>query len=166
MTDNLLSGLRTFFDVSEVPMDKKDVRKQVENLLIEEDDEVKLLLYGLTEEHLLVLSLKNFERVRTITPYFHSDLYHKLNVSVVDHVILEKLLGITYDKAHEYLDYCSDSVEAINSVGNEYRMAILLNPVKPDTLKTIADSGDRMPRKSTYFYPKIPTGLVFYRLGN
>ena len=36
-------------------------------------------------------------------------------------------------------------------------------PVKSEMIKAIADSGDRMPKKSTYFYPKMPAGLVFYK---
>jgi uncharacterized protein (DUF1015 family) len=141
----------------------KGIRQQVERLLVEKKDEVKLLIYGLTRGSLLVLHLNNFDLVRAITPYFHSDLYQRLNVSIVEHIILEKLLGISYDRAHEYLDYSSDSVEAIESVGDEFQIAVILNPVKPEVIKAIADSGDRMPRKSTYFYPKTPTGLVFYR---
>ena len=45
----------------------------------------------------------------------------------------------------------------------EYQLGIIVNPVKPAVIKAIADSGDRMPRKSTYFYPKAPAGLVSYR---
>jgi uncharacterized protein (DUF1015 family) len=46
----------------------------------------------------------------------------------------------------------------------EYQLAFLLSPIKPEVIKAIADAGDRMPRKSTYFYPKAPAGLVFNRL--
>jgi hypothetical protein len=159
----MLNGLKAFFDVSEVTLDRENVRQQVDSLLSEKGSDVRLLLYGLTQERFLLLELSDFERVRAITPYFHSELYQKLNVSIIDHVIMEKLLSISYDTAPEHIAYCSDSVDAINSVNDEYQVAILLNPVKPDVLKDIADSGDRMPRKSTYFYPKIPTGLVFYR---
>jgi len=163
MASGLLNGLKTFFTVSEIPLNRENIRQQVDDLLIEKKNSVKLLLYGLTQERLLVLELDDFERVSVITPYFHSDLYQRLNVSIVDHVIMEKLLGITYDIAHEHLAYCSDSVDAINGINEEYQLAVLLNPVTPEAIKTIADSGDRMPRKSTYFYPKIPTGLVFYK---
>jgi uncharacterized protein (DUF1015 family) len=163
MAGGLLNGLKTFFTVSKVPLNRENIRQQVNDLLVENNNSIKLLLYGLVRENLLVLELNDFERVSAITPYFHSDLYQRLNVSIVDHVIMEKLLGISYDMAHEHLAYCSDSVDAINSVNEEYQMAILLNPVTPESIKSIADSGDRMPRKSTYFYPKIPTGLVFYR---
>ena len=40
-------------------------------------------------------------------------------------------------------------------------LAFLLSPVKAEVLKAIADAGDRLPRKSTYFYPKLPAGLIF-----
>ena len=63
------------------------------------------------------------------------------------------------------LDYKYDKQDAINSVlDGAYQLAILLNPVRAETIKVIADAGDRMPRKSTYFYPKEPAGLVFNRL--
>ena len=163
MYHKLASGLSTFFNVSEIPLNRNNTRQQVNSLLTEKDGVIRLLLYGLVRSNFLVLELEDDEPVKAITPYFHSELYHKLNVSIVDHVIMEKLLGITYDIAHEHLAYTSDSVEAIDSVDNEYQLAILLNSVKPNEIKRIADSGDRMPRKSTYFYPKIPNGLVFYR---
>ncbi len=43
-------------------------------------------------------------------------------------------------------------------------LALILSPVKTEVIKAIADAGDRMPRKATYFYPKLPSGLVFNRL--
>jgi uncharacterized protein (DUF1015 family) len=42
----------------------------------------------------------------------------------------------------------------------EYALAFLLNPTSPQRVLEVADSGERMPQKTTYFYPKIPTGLV------
>jgi uncharacterized protein (DUF1015 family) len=45
----------------------------------------------------------------------------------------------------------------------EYQLAFLLSPLKPGVIKAIADAGDRMPRKSTYFYPKAPAGLILHR---
>jgi uncharacterized protein (DUF1015 family) len=98
-------------------------------------------------------------------PYFHSELYQKLDVSIVDHVILEELLGLTHEAAGTYIDYTNDALEAIKRVHEqEYQLAVIVNPVKPQAIKSIADSGDRMPRKSTYFYPKVPAGMALYRL--
>jgi uncharacterized protein (DUF1015 family) len=97
-------------------------------------------------------------------PAFHSEIYQQLDVSIVDHVILEELLGLTQEKAAACLDYNHDVAESIAKVlDGEYQLGIIVNSVKPGAIKAIADSGDRMPHKSTYFYPKAPAGLVSYR---
>jgi len=162
--DSLIAGLSTFFTLAEVPLDKANISRQVDDLLSENTGEVKLIMYGLEEEQLLVLKLSDTSTVRPMIPYFHSELYEKLDVSIVDHVILEELLGLTHDAAGISIAYSNDALEAVNSVlEKEYQLAFIVNPVRPGLIKAIADSGDRMPRKSTYFYPKMPAGLVFYR---
>ena len=77
---------------------------------------------------------------------------------------LEKLLAFDKEKEEITLAYSYDRAEAVNRVRDQqYQLVFILNPVKPELIKNIADIGDRMPRKSTYFYPKSPAGLVFYR---
>ena len=162
--DGLLTRLREFFEVEELPLNMADIRQQINDLLAEETNEVKLILYGLTKEHLFVLRLHDFGAVSPMIPYFHSELYKRLDVSIVDHVILEELLGLSHDMAGAFLAYSDDGLDAINRVlDQEYQLAFILSPVKPGVVKAIADSGDRMPRKSTYFYPKVPAGLIFHR---
>ncbi len=164
--DGLMVGLKTCFDVEEVPLNRGDILSQINALLSEDKDEVKLILYGLSQERFLLLRLRDFNIVSPMIPYFHSELYQRLDVSIVDHVILEELLGLTHENVRAFLDYTTDAIEAVGSVAEkEYQLAVIVNPVKPGVIKAIADSGDRMPRKSTYFYPKTPAGLVFYRFG-
>ena len=38
--------------------------------------------------------------------------------------------------------------------------AVLLRAIDPETLRRVADAGERLPQKTTYFYPKVPAGLV------
>ena len=84
----------------------------------------------------------------------------------MDHVILEKLLDLGSSHEDARLGYCYDRQDAVNKVrSGEYQLAFLLTPVATTVIKDVADSGDRMPRKSTYFHPKLPSGLVFYRMG-
>jgi uncharacterized protein (DUF1015 family) len=161
--NDLAARLDTFFIVREFALKKTDISSQVNSLLSANKDEVKLILCGLKKGYLLLLSMRDFNLVRPMFPAFHSEFYQKLDVSIVDHVILEELLGLTYDKASAYLDYANDVPEAVKKVlEGEYQLVIIVNPVKPGVIKAIADSGDRMPRKSTYFYPKVPAGLVSY----
>ncbi|MDD5127145.1 MAG: DUF1015 domain-containing protein [Dehalococcoidales bacterium] len=162
----LRSKLETFFSIEKVPLKKDATAKQVESLLAEPPDEVKLMLAGLEKENLFVLRLRDFTAAGEMMPSFHSDLYKRLDVSVLDHVILEKLLGVGFERELGTLAFSYDREDAMRRVGEgEFQIALLLNPVRPESIKGIADAGDRMPRKSTYFYPKLPAGLVFYKMG-
>lgn len=86
-----------------------------------------------------------------------------LDVTVLQTTILERLLGISgEDLANQTkLAYTHDETEALKAVDSgEYQMAFLMNPTQVDELTAIAIGGEKMPQKSTYFYPKLITGLV------
>ena len=160
----LMAQLKAFFDIEELPLTMPGVWKQVDNLLTE-TDRTQLVLFGLATERLLVLKLRDQAAVSQMMPYFHSELYKTLDVSIIDHIILEKLLAMSSDKEQSSLDYSYDRSDAVNRVlSQEYQLAFLLSPVKTEVIKAIADAGDKMPRKSTYFYPKLPAGLIVNRL--
>jgi hypothetical protein len=163
--NQLMTKLRSFFEIEELSLNMPDVWQQVDDLLAAgETDEVRLVLFGVSEDRLLILRLRDLTAASQLMPYFHSELYKRLNVSVLDHVILEKLLGLG-GREEAVIAYSYDGQDAVNRVlEQEYQLAFLLSPIKPAVIKAIADAGDRMPRKSTYFYPKAPAGLVFNRL--
>ncbi|MFC1914865.1 DUF1015 domain-containing protein [Chloroflexota bacterium] len=157
----LESELKSFFAIEKLPLSMPGVWQRVDDLLMT-PGEPKLVLVGLSAEHLFVLRLSDFEAVSGMMPYFHSEIYKKLDVSIVDHIILENLLGLS-GAEEAILAYSYDRLDTVNRVlDQEYQLAFLLSPVRAATIKAIADIGDRMPRKSTYFYPKAPAGLVFY----
>jgi uncharacterized protein (DUF1015 family) len=161
----LMAGLGAFFEVKELPLGTSDVWQQVDNFLTEKTDEVRLILFGLDREHLLRLRLRDLAATSQMMPYFHSEIYKKLAVSIVDHILLEKLLGLGSGSEEAILGYSYDSRNAVQRVlDQEYQLAFLLSPIRVEVIKAIADASDRMPRKSTYFYPKLPAGLIFYRL--
>ncbi len=160
--EDLSGRLNAFFMIKEYPINKKSIVSQINSLLA--GAETKFILCGLKPGKLLVLSVRDTKAIRPMFPAFHSEIYQQLDVSIVDHVILEELLGLTHEKAGAFLDYNHDVAEAVTKVlDGEYQLGIIVNPVKPEAVKSIADSGDRMPHKSTYFYPKVPAGLVLYR---
>jgi len=163
--DGLMAKLRSFFEIEELPLTMSGVWRRVDDLLTGETNEVRLVLFGLEAEHLFVLKLRDLVAASQMMPYFHCELYRRLDVSIVDHIILEKLLGLSSGSEEAILGYSYDKQDAVNRVlDQEYQLAFLLKPIKPEVVKAIADVGDRMPRKSTYFYPKVPAGLIFYRL--
>ncbi|MFC1916639.1 DUF1015 domain-containing protein [Chloroflexota bacterium] len=167
--DELMPRLRLLFEIAELPLSMPDVWQQVDNLLTEmkprEINQAGLVLFGLAAEHLLVMRLSDLATASQMIPYFHCELYKRLDVSIADHVILEKLLGLSTEREETILGYSYDRQDAVNRVlEQEYQLAILLSPVKAELIKAIADTGDKLPRKSTYFYPKLPAGLVFNQI--
>lgn len=91
----------------------------------------------------------------------------QLDVNVLHTLILERLLGI--DKANMAnqvnLTYTRDLREAIDDVAaGAYQCSFLLNPTRVGEIRDVAAAGEKMPQKSTYFYPKLITGLTMNRL--
>jgi uncharacterized protein (DUF1015 family) len=165
----LKAKLASFFEIEELPLKMPGAWHQIDGLLVDTEvaelNETRLVVFGLAAESPILLKLRDFTAVRQMMPYSHSELYKRLDISILDDIILEKLLGLSGDSEETTIAYCHDILDAINRVlGQQYQLAFLLNPVKLEVIKAIADAGDRMPRKSTYLYPKLPAGLVFNRL--
>ncbi len=161
--EQLGKKLISFFDVQSLALGQPDVWKRLDEFLCE-TGKIRLVLYGLAENNLLLLTVRDFATASKLMPYFRSETYKKMDVSVVDHIILEELLGLSPGEETR-IAYDYDRLEAVRLVkAGEFQMAFIIKPVKPSTIKAIADQGDRMPRKSTYFYPKLPSGLLVHSL--
>jgi uncharacterized protein (DUF1015 family) len=87
-----------------------------------------------------------------------------LDLAVLHAALLGDRLGIDETKvaAGEWLAYTRIEAEARGAVARgEAQAAILVRPTQLDQLAAVASAGDVMPQKSTYFYPKLLTGMVF-----
>ncbi|MBK6765252.1 MAG: DUF1015 domain-containing protein [bacterium] len=90
-----------------------------------------------------------------------------LGVTILHSTILENELGIDAKTlaAGTHVDYVRSRQEAIDAVGKDGILAaFILNPTSVDDVKTVAAAGQRMPQKSTDFYPKLLAGLVMMKL--
>ena len=95
-----------------------------------------------------------------------SDAYRALDVAILHSLILEPCFGIDRENMArgENLRYTRDAAEALAEVDSGMaQAAFIINPTRVRQIKDVALAGDKMPQKSTYFYPKIITGLVFNR---
>jgi uncharacterized protein (DUF1015 family) len=96
----------------------------------------------------------------------HSQGLPQLEVSVLDDLILQGILGLQGADREEKVSYTHDLHEALREVeGGAADLAVLLRPTSLKDLKSISLTGKKMPQKSTYFYPKLLSGLVIHRLG-
>ncbi|CAN5475919.1 DUF1015 domain-containing protein [soil metagenome] len=92
-----------------------------------------------------------------------SEALRSLDVTVLHRVILEKLLGI---HGLDNITYTRDYHEAIKMADEGAAAAFLMSPPSVDDMKVIALGGEKMPQKSTYYFPKILSGLVIWSLND
>ena len=123
-------------------------------------------VYGLAKDRLCILYPRKRAKVQNLMPRERSREWKSLDVSILHWLVVRQMLGIdTPQKEAACLLYTRDGVEATEKVdAGQCQLAFLMNPIPVSRVLGVADVGERMPPKSTYFYPKLPTGLVMYPL--
>jgi uncharacterized protein (DUF1015 family) len=93
-----------------------------------------------------------------------SDAYRHLDTGVLETLLLKNALGYSDDDIAHFngLFYARDTAEALAMVrSGEFEAAFLMRPTPVGQVRDVADAGENMPPKSTYFFPKLLTGLLF-----
>jgi uncharacterized protein (DUF1015 family) len=94
----------------------------------------------------------------------HSEAYRQLDTGVLEALLLKGALGLSDEDISHLNDfwYARSTEEAISLVrSGEYEVAFLMRPTPVSQVSEVAQSGENMPPKSTFFYPKLLTGLLF-----
>jgi uncharacterized protein (DUF1015 family) len=93
-----------------------------------------------------------------------------LDVTILHDYILQRLLGVTLEAQAEQrnLEYVKSAAEAFAATDRDnVQLVVVMNPTKLEQVEQVAESGSVMPQKSTYFYPKLASGLlVRYEVGS
>jgi uncharacterized protein (DUF1015 family) len=137
---------------------------------IKDKNDMSLLLAkaGLNEHAFGVYTKKDgYRLIRLKSKAFIDDLitegspdYRRLDATILQKLVLEPL-GI---ESHDIV-YDKDFTVGVDMVDDQKAEAVfIMNPVKISQLTAIALNGERMPPKSTYFYPKILSGLTVYKM--
>jgi uncharacterized protein (DUF1015 family) len=97
----------------------------------------------------------------------HAPPYRELDTGVLEALVLKGALGLS-DEDISHLNgvfYARDTEDALAMVrSGSYDAAFLLRPTRVDQVRDLAAAGENMPPKSTFFYPKLLTGLLFNSL--
>jgi len=117
---------------------------------------------------LRLLRPRDPEALRASLPSDTPPPWRALDVSLLQHAVLEGVLGIDAARLArgDAVEYTEDGAEALEAVASgRAPLAFLVNATPVEQILAVADAGERMPQKSTFFYPKLATGLVMYHLG-
>jgi len=125
--------------------------------------------FGLWSPHMegaYGLRLLDPEAVQAAAPD-RSPAYRALDVTILQELVLGRALGITPEDMARgtHVTYFKDPGEAFAQLkAGEFQVGFFMNPTGLDQIREVAFGGERMPQKATFFYPKLPTGLVFHDL--
>src|SRR4051794_28193826 len=98
----------------------------------------------------------------------HAAAYRSLDTAVLEALILKRTLGMTEESISHFegIGYARDDEDAVASVERgDYDAAFLMRPAPVSQIRDVAQAAENMPPKSTYFFPKVLTGLIFNPLG-
>jgi uncharacterized protein (DUF1015 family) len=151
----LAEALRRDFEIAEVPLDQ-----------ITPEPGTGPLELGYFDSRLqrpFRLTLKDQAIADAALPG-RSEAYRRLDTGVLEALILKGALGLSDDDISHFngLFYARDTEEALAMVtSGDYDAAFLMRPTPVQQVRDVAAAGENMPPKSTYFFPKLLTGLLF-----
>ena len=159
--ENLLTACREYFDVTE----EEDINSAEAKLKTLYDDGKKAFAFYCGGSGYTLLVLRDTDALARLLPD-KSAASQGLDVTVLHTLVLEKILGIDADNMAKqinltYVKQFEDAVAAVEK--RDAQCAFILNPTKVTEIRDVAAAGEKMPQKSTYFYPKLITGLVMNR---
>jgi len=159
-----------FFNIEKLSFnesDEKTVKQKLFSDIKERGEKEHIFGMYLGNDEYLLLTLKDEDVLdRLITNSRHPS-WKKLDVTILHTLLIEKVLGISEKNLAEQknITYTISGDEAIKDVkAGKYQIALFLNPTKIEEVKDVATAGEKMPQKSTFFYPKLITGLVMNKL--
>ena len=157
--ESLRTTLFEHFDIEEVDVDD-----------VVPEREYGTIAFGYMDSHHMRpyrLRLKQAGSLEEALPGA-SDAYRDLDAAALEALILKRPLGMTTDDiaAKRGLSYCSNFDETVRRLrDDEADAAFFLRPTPVEQVRAVADAGETMPPKSTFFFPKLLTGIAFNPLG-
>jgi len=173
----LIADLKEDFEITQLRFDSPDTKIQDKQKMLAQmkaeykKDRNVLGIYAANTFHVAVL--KDKRAMDSVAPNT-SAAWRSLDVAVLHKLVLEKLLGIgekdlASDNPPERVEYIKDTENAIDESvemvdKGQKQIAFFMNAPKIHQIQMVADAGERLPQKSTYFYPKMYSGLTINKL--
>lgn len=148
------AALRDHFEFDEVPVERLDPA-----------GEPGIGVFGYIDAHLrqgFRLRLKDPALLERVMPDT-SEAYRSLDAAILETLLLRGALGMSSDdiEAKRGIAYTPSAERALAALDRGTHAAFLMRPTPIEQVRAVAAAGETMPPKSTYFYPKLLTGIVF-----
>ena len=162
-SDEIVAKISSCFDCR-IAGEGSDLAEPLWSEIETEDDQGSVGLYSGKDQRWVMAKINDAGRAKMAEiSSDHSTDWHGLGVSILHRLIVETLLGHSNLPKPKYVHLVSELVDGIESGdddGSDFSLAALVMPATLDHIRAISENNERMPAKSTYFYPKLLSGLV------
>lgn len=161
--NDLISKLRHDFDVEMYP---------TEQMMIKALGSFERFAYGVVSKHsskFFVAHLKNDSLLDSLVKDQLPDEVKRLDVVLLHNYIIRDLLGVSQEAQEKKLNihYIQNVHECVGEIaGGTSDIAFFVNPTKIEQVRAVSKSGNTMPQKSTFFYPKLISGLLINKMAD
>lgn len=169
--ETIIEKIREFFDIEIFSFsndkEEKKTRLKLFSEMKERGERTKVFGMYCGNSSYLLLTLKDEGILNEFIMDSRPAIWKRLDVIVLHTLLIESVLGIGEKSLAEQknITYTINTIEAIKGVREgKYQMVLFLNPTRIEDVQTVATAGEKMPQKSTFFYPKLITGLVMNKL--
>jgi uncharacterized protein (DUF1015 family) len=167
---NLVTEAMKYFNIEHFPLAQGDdaaMKQVLDAMKARMKDEHLYCLYVQGDNELKLLSLKDESVMNKMVTGVSED-WKKLDIAILHTVLLDKLLGIDAEKlaAKTNVDYMRSPYDTLKRAKDnpKYQCVFVVNPTGVEEVRKIAARGDKMPQKSTDFFPKLISGLVLNKM--
>ncbi len=164
--DLLLQKAQALFKIEAVSFQEDEREAALQRFVDAMHDHGDRILIGMVVKGRRIFYRLTMNDTVSVDDIFGSDLsgpLRRLDVMVLTRLLFTEYLGFDQSRLDNetLIAYTTDAQTAVARVTNEdFNVCFLLNPTSVQQVREVADSGLVMPRKATYFYPKVTTGLV------
>ena len=161
--DAFLAALAERFDLAEGPADPAALQAAV----AQTDPAVPAFAVMLAGRAPVIATLRADVDLDEAIAADHSHAWKALDVSVLHEIVIKPLFGVDPLVAETLsrIAYSSDAATIAARLGDGSSDAVfIMRPTRMDQIQDVSLGGETMPQKSTYFFPKLPSGMVFREL--
>lgn len=164
--DELFTKAGEYFDTSTIENGAKDEALLLDSVATASHDRPSFAALLPGKPDATLFSLKTSVNPERVGIEGHHAVV-SLDVTLLHGLVLERLLGIDADalEAQTNVRYLKSTKDALaRNAAGEGQVTFIMEPTHLRQIRDVADAHEFMPQKSTFFYPKIASGIVFNRI--
>ncbi len=166
--ENFLDKAANFFTIRKFPLNTQGISEFQNKLVNLGNNGINAFGHTTSASDTIYMLIANKDKViNYLTEKNIRQEFHDIDVVILDNLIFKELYNLSEKmlEDEEIINFSHDTIKAFEDIiSGRYQAGFFINPTRIEQVKRIASACLVMPHKATYFYPKVVSGLVIYKM--